>query len=72
MIKLSKNMTLEKLDKQRESFLPNAGNFLAFFIIFEWGRIFVIAIDKQENKCNAKLRPNCFFVNVSVVATGFC
>ena len=46
MIKLSKNMTLEKLDKQRESFLPNAGNFLAFFIIFEWGRIFVIAIDK--------------------------
>ena len=46
MIKLSKNMTLEKLGKQREWFLPNAGNFLAFFIIFEWGRIFVIAIDK--------------------------
>ena len=28
--------------------------FLNFFIVFEWGRIFESAMDKQEMKCNAK------------------
>ena len=29
------------------------------------------AMDKQELKCNAKLRPNDFSVNVSVLAVAF-
>ena len=45
MIKLSKNMS-KKLDKRRESFSPNTDNFLAFFIIFDWGRILESAMDK--------------------------
>ena len=36
----------KKLDKQRESFLPNTGNFLAIFIVFEWGRSLESAMDK--------------------------
>ena len=48
-----------------------ANNFLAFFIVFEWGRSFENAIDTQEVKCNAKLRPNYFSVKVSVLAVAF-
>ena len=33
MIKVSKNLSLQKI-KQRESFLLNTDNFLAFFIVF--------------------------------------
>ena len=29
----------KKLDKQQESFSPNTNNLLAFFVVFEWGRI---------------------------------
>ena len=61
----------EKLDKQRESFLPNTDNFLAFFVVFERGRILESAIDKWEVKCNAKLCPNYFSVNVSILDTAF-
>ena len=32
--------------RQEESFLPNTDNFLAFFIVFEWGRILKSAMDK--------------------------
>ena len=39
-------MSLKKLDKRRESFSPNADNFLAFFVVFEWGRILESAVDK--------------------------
>ena len=46
MIKLSKNMGLKKLDKRWESFSPTTDNFLAFFIVFEWGRILESAMDK--------------------------
>ena len=47
MIRLSKHVSLyKKLDKQRESFSPNSDNFLAFFIVFEWGRILESAMDK--------------------------
>ena len=47
MIKLLKNISfLKKLDKRGESFLPNTNNFLAFFIVFEWGRILGSAMDK--------------------------
>ena len=45
MIKLSKNKS-KKLYKWRESFSPNNDNFLAFFIIFEWGGILESAMDK--------------------------
>ena len=38
----------KKFDKPRESFLPNTDNFLAFFIVFKWGRILESAMDKQE------------------------
>ena len=41
---------------------------LAFFIVFEWGRILESAMHKQEVKCNAKLRGNEFSLNVSVLA----
>ena len=36
----------KKVDKPGEFFLPNTDNFLAFFIIFEWGRILESAVDK--------------------------
>ena len=36
----------KKLDKRRESFSPNTDNFLAFFIVSEWGRILESAMDK--------------------------
>ena len=38
MTKVSKLRVCKKLDKRRESFLSNTDNFLAFFIVFEWGR----------------------------------
>ena len=47
-------MSLKKLDKRRESFSPNADNFLAFFIAFEWGKILESVMDKWEVKCDAK------------------
>ena len=71
MIKLSKNMGLKKLDKRWESFSPTTDNFLAFFIVFEWGRILESPIDKQEVKSNAELRRNDFSVNVSVQTVVF-
>ena len=61
----------KKLDKRRESFLPNTDNFLAVVTVFNWGRIFENAIGKWEVKCNVKLRPNYFSVNVSVLAVVF-
>ena len=36
----------KKLHKGRESFSPNADNFLAFFIVFQRGRILESAMDK--------------------------
>ena len=36
----------KKLDKRRESFSPNTDNLLAFFIVFEWGRLLESAMDK--------------------------
>ena len=45
MIKVSKNTSFKKLDKRRESLLSNTNNFLAFFIVFEWGRIFESEMD---------------------------
>ena len=44
-------------------------NFLAFFIVFERGRILKSATDNR--KCNVKLCPNYFSVNVSVLAVVF-
>ena len=46
MIKVSTRWVRKKLDKQRESFSPNTNNFLAFFIVFEWGRILESEMDK--------------------------
>ena len=60
-----------KFDKQRELLLPNTDNFLAFFIVFEWSRIWESAMGKWEVKCNVKLRPNYFSVNVSILAVVF-
>ena len=72
MIKSFKKIWVCKnLDKQQELFLPNTNNFLAFFIVFEWDRIFESAMGKWEVKCNVKLRPNYFSVNVSVLAVVF-
>ena len=71
MIKVSKIWVCKKLDKWWESFSPNTNNFLAFFIVFEWNRILESAMDKQEVICNAKLYPNYFSVNVSVIAVAF-
>ena len=42
----------------KKALLPKTDNFLAFFIVFEWGRILGSAMDKQEVKCNAKSRRN--------------
>ena len=61
----------ERSDKQRESFLPNTDYFLAFFIVFEWGRILESATDKQRVKRIEQLRSNYFSVNVSVLAVVF-
>ena len=52
-------------------FSPNTNNFLAFFIVFEWGSILEIAMDKLEVICNAELCPNYFSVNVFVLAVVF-
>ena len=52
-------------------FSPNTNNFLAFFIVFEWGSILEIAMDKLEVICNAELCPNYFSVNVFVRAVVF-
>ena len=46
-------------------FLPNTENFLAFFIVFEWGRVLKSAMDKNELRCDY------FSVNVSVLADKF-
>ena len=46
MIKFQKIWFCKKLDKQQESFSPNTDNFLAFFTVFEWGRILESAMDK--------------------------
>ena len=46
MIKVSTRWVRKKLDKQRESFSPNTNNFLASFIVLEWGRILESAMDK--------------------------
>ena len=62
---------MKKLDKWWESFLPNNDNFLVFFIVFEGERIFESVGDKWEVKCNAKLRPNYFSVNVFILALVF-
>ena len=52
-------------------FSPNTNNFLAFFIVFEWGSILETAMDKLEVICNAELCPNYFSVNVFVRAVVF-
>ena len=44
---------------------------LSGFSVFKWGRIFESAIGKWEVKCNLKLRPNYFSVNVSLLADIF-
>ena len=36
----------KKLDKRQELFSPNTDNFLAFSIVFEWGRILESEMDK--------------------------
>ena len=64
-------MILQKLVQQRESFLRNTDNFLALFIVFEWDRILESGMDKWEVKCNVKLCPYCFSVNVFVLAIVF-
>ena len=46
MIKFQKMWVCVKLDKQRESFLPNTDNFLVFFIVFERCRILESAMDQ--------------------------
>ena len=70
MIKVSKNFC-RKLDKQREAFSANTDNFFALFIVFEWGKIFKSTMNKQQVKCNAKLRLDDFSVNVSIVVVAF-
>ena len=45
MISVSKNMSLQKLDKRQELFSPNTDNLLAFFV-FEWGRSLESAVDQ--------------------------
>ena len=44
--KFQKIWVCKKLDKQQESFLANTYNFVARFIVFEWGRILISAMDK--------------------------
>ena len=46
MTKFQKIWVCKILDKSRESFVPNTDNFLGFFFVFEWGRIFETAINK--------------------------
>ena len=69
--KFQKIWVCKKLGKRRGWFSPNTDNFLAFFIVFEWGRILEGAVDKKEVKCNAKLRRNWISVNVFVLAVVF-
>ena len=64
-------MGLKKLDKRWESFSPTTDNFLAFFIVFEWGRILESAMYKKEVICNAEFCPNYISVNVSVLVVVF-
>ena len=71
MIKVPKIRVCKKLDKRQESFSPNTDSFLAFFIVFEWGRILDSAMNKWEVKCNAKLCRNELSVNVSVLVVVF-
>ena len=59
MIKVSKKYVFVKNQINGESqFKKKTDNFLAFVIVFEWGRILESAMDKYEVKCNAKLRRN--------------
>ena len=37
---------MKKLYKQQESFSPNTDNFVAFFIVFGWGKILTSVMDK--------------------------
>ena len=46
MIKVPTIWVFKKLNKRPESFPPNTDYFLAFFIVFEWGRILESAMDK--------------------------
>ena len=46
VIKFQKIRLFKKLDKRRESILPNTDKSLAFFIVFEWGSILESATDK--------------------------
>ena len=46
MIEVPTIWVFKKLNKRRESFSPNTDYFLAFFIVFEWGRILESALDK--------------------------
>ena len=71
MIKVSENMSFEKISSTMRVVFTKYRKFLAFFIVFEWGRILESAIDKWEVKCNVKLCPNYFSVNVSVPAAVF-
>ena len=59
------------MNKQQESLSPNTNNFLAFFIVFEWGRILKSAMDKKEVKFNAKLHSKYFSMYISVLAIVF-
>ena len=43
---MKKILVCEKVDKRRELFSQNTDNFLAFFIVFERGRISESAMDK--------------------------
>ena len=46
MIKVLSIWVCKKLDKRRESISRNTDYFLAFVIVFEWGRILESAMDK--------------------------
>ena len=71
MIKVSKIKACKKLGKQRELLRPNTGNILVLIIVFQWGRIYESAVDKSELKCNAKLHPSYFSVNVNKLVVKF-
>ena len=45
--------------------------FLSIFYCFRWTSLFESAMDKYEVKFNAKLRPNFFSVNVTLLAVVF-
>ena len=46
LIKVPTIWVFKKYNKRRESFSPNTDYFLAFFIVFEWGRILESVMDK--------------------------